>query len=91
MLFQKETPMLFQKETPMRAMTLFVLFSLALAAFVMVAETRSGAAPEVKLPVLDLTRTAVVVTDPQNDFLSPTGATGKLVGKSVEQTGRFRT
>ena len=31
--------------------------------------------------------TAVVVTDPQNDFLSPDGATWELVGKSVEENG----
>jgi len=30
------------------------------------------------------TRTALVVTDPQNDFLSPDGVTWGLVGKSVE-------
>jgi nicotinamidase-related amidase len=28
--------------------------------------------------------TALVITDPQNDFLSPSGATWKVVGKSVE-------
>lgn len=32
----------------------------------------------------DLTGTALVVLDPQIDFLSPKGATWKLVGKSVE-------
>lgn len=30
-------------------------------------------------------RTALVVTDPQNDFLSPKGVTWGLVGRSVEQ------
>ena len=29
--------------------------------------------------------TALVITDPQNDFLSPEGATWELVGKSVEE------
>jgi hypothetical protein len=29
-------------------------------------------------------RTALVVTDPQNDFLSPKGVTWGVVGKSVE-------
>ena len=33
--------------------------------------------------VLDLPRTAIVITDPQIDFLSPDGATWGLVGKSV--------
>ena len=34
--------------------------------------------------VIDPQRTAVVISDPQNDFLSPNGATWGLVGKSVE-------
>jgi nicotinamidase-related amidase len=37
--------------------------------------------------VLDLKRTALVVTDPQIDFLSPTGVTWGVVGKSVEEQG----
>ena len=36
-------------------------------------------------PKLDIERTAVVITDPQNDFLSPDGATWGLVGKSVTE------
>ena len=31
--------------------------------------------------------TAVVITDPQNDFLSPNGVTWPLVGDSVEANG----
>ena len=34
---------------------------------------------------LDLPRTALVVTDPQIDFLSPKGVTWKLVGQSVTE------
>ena len=37
--------------------------------------------------VVDRTNTAVVITDPQNDFLSPDGATWGLVGASVEANG----
>ncbi len=37
--------------------------------------------------VLDLKRTALVVTDPQIDFLSPKGVTWGVVGKSVELHG----
>jgi nicotinamidase-related amidase len=33
----------------------------------------------------DTSTTAVVITDPQNDFLSPDGATWELVGKSVTE------
>lgn len=33
----------------------------------------------------DSTTTALVLTDPQNDFLSPEGVTWELVGKSVEE------
>lgn len=36
---------------------------------------------------LDLTNTALVVTDPQNDFLSPDGVTWELVGQSVRDNG----
>ena len=31
--------------------------------------------------------TAIVITDPQNDFLSPEGVTWGLVGASVEENG----
>ena len=33
-------------------------------------------------------RTALVITDPQNDFLSPEGATWGVVGKSVEANNK---
>ena len=38
---------------------------------------------------MEITRgnTALVLTDPQNDFLSPEGVTWELVGKSVEENG----
>ena len=36
---------------------------------------------------IDLENTALVVTDPQNDFLSPEGATWGVVGKNVEANG----
>lgn len=36
---------------------------------------------------LDLSRTALVITDPQVDFLSPKGVTWGVVGKSVEKHG----
>ena len=36
---------------------------------------------------IDTARTAVVITDPQNDFLSPEGVTWGLVGASVEANG----
>ena len=34
---------------------------------------------------VDLERTAILITDPQNDFLSPKGVTWGVVGKSVEK------
>ncbi len=37
--------------------------------------------------VIDSERTALLITDPQNDFLSPEGVTWGLVGKSVEANG----
>ena len=33
---------------------------------------------------IEKARTALVVTDPQNDFLSPEGVTWSVVGKNVE-------
>ena len=36
---------------------------------------------------IDKPRTALVVTDPQNDFLSPGGVTWGVVGKNVEANG----
>jgi nicotinamidase-related amidase len=44
------------------------------------------AAAQLPNPGLEIVpqRTALVVTDPQNDFLSPEGATWGVVGKSVE-------
>jgi biuret amidohydrolase len=39
---------------------------------------------------VDLTGTALVVVDPQVDFLSTKGATWKLVGKSVEANGTVK-
>jgi nicotinamidase-related amidase len=45
----------------------------------------SGAAAQLPDPglVIEPGRTAVVITDPQNDFLSPEGVTWGVVGKSV--------
>jgi len=39
---------------------------------------------------LDLSRTALVVTDPQNDFLSPDGVTWGVVGESVTKHNTVR-
>ena len=37
--------------------------------------------------VLDASSTAIVITDPQNDFLSPKGVTWGVVGESVTENG----
>ncbi len=34
---------------------------------------------------IDRAHTALVITDPQNDFLSPEGVTWELVGESVTE------
>ena len=39
---------------------------------------------------VDVKRTAVVITDPQNDFLSPDGVTWGLVGNSVQANGTVK-
>lgn len=48
----------------------------------------SGFATSAQLPEVDFIfddKTAIVITDPQIDFLSPEGVTWKLVGKSVKE------
>lgn len=60
---------------PIRSL-LTALTTLAVGAF-------TGSAADGEAPRLDLAHTAVVITDPQNDFLSPDGATWGLVGASV--------
>jgi biuret amidohydrolase len=61
------------------------------AAPAMTASNRYADPPRPALPPsdmkLDLSRTALVVTDPQVDFLSPKGVTWGVVGKSVEEHG----
>jgi len=42
--------------------------------------------PDPGMPI-EIARTAVVITDPQNDFLSPDGVTWGLVGASVTSNG----
>ncbi|MEJ8567988.1 isochorismatase family protein [Elongatibacter sediminis] len=39
---------------------------------------------------IDLQRTAVLITDPQNDFLSPDGVTWGVVGKNVTENGTVK-
>ena len=68
----------------------------AAAAVTAAASTQAAAADDPYAPpkepalppsdmVLDLSRTALVVTDPQIDFLSPNGVTWGVVGASVER------
>ena len=42
-----------------------------------------------RIPAFEIVqgRTALVVTDPQNDFLSPDGVTWGVVGKNIEANG----
>ncbi len=54
----------------------------AALALAVLASPAQGQLPDPGLTI-DPSRTALVVTDPQNDFLSPTGVTWGLVGKSV--------
>ena len=55
------------------------------------AEQRLVTAADEGLPrpgmVIDSSTTAIVITDPQNDFLSPKGVAWGAVGKSVEKNG----
>jgi nicotinamidase-related amidase len=53
------------------------------AALLVVCGTVAAQLPDPGMQI-DAARTALVVIDPQNDFLSPEGATWGVVGKSVE-------
>lgn len=61
-------------------------FLTATAAVVLAAlpEAAGAQLPDPGLEI-DLARTAVVITDPQNDFLSPDGVTWGVVGESVTE------
>jgi len=54
---------------------------LVIGSLVSIASSASAQLPDPGLEVNE--RTAVVITDPQNDFLSPDGVTWGVVGKSV--------
>jgi nicotinamidase-related amidase len=58
-------------------------FFLLMGIGVLVVSVGSAQLPDPGLDV-DASRTAVVIVDPQNDFLGPDGVTWGLVGKSVE-------
>ncbi len=57
---------------------------LALAGLVFHAGTAGGQLPDPGMEI-DRERTAIVITDPQNDFLSPDGVTWGVVGESVTE------
>lgn len=57
-----------------------------LLAFLLIPVSASAQLPDPGLKI-DPGRTALVVTDPQNDFLSPDGVTWGLVGASVQANG----
>ena len=66
-------------------------FEGSLAAVLVVTGTLVAGPALAQLPdpgmIIDAQRTALVVTDPQNDFLSPDGVTWGLVGDSVTANG----
>ncbi len=64
-------------------------------ALVLAVVTASASIALAQLPesdmVIDPDRVAIVITDPQNDFLSPEGVAWPLVGESVTETTQSRT
>jgi len=64
------------KNIPIRILTTLALASI-------VATNTLAALPDPGMEIVE-GRTALVITDPQNDFLSPDGVTWGVVGKSVE-------
>ncbi len=67
---------------PQRGLAPAILLVILLA--VLLPQLSKGQLPEPAFE-LDLERTAIVITDPQNDFLSPEGVTWGVVGKSVTE------
>ena len=63
--------------------------TLILAALVAALATSNAQLPDPGMKV-DLQNTALVITDPQNDFLSPDGVTWGVVGKSVTKNGTVK-
>jgi nicotinamidase-related amidase len=57
--------------------------------FIAIASSAWAGLPDPGMTI-DPQRTAIVVTDPQNDFLSPKGVTWGVVGKSVESNGTVK-
>ena len=57
---------------------------LAMAALLVFSQAARAELPNPGMKI-DPERTALVITDPQNDFLSPEGVTWGVVGKSVEE------
>ena len=54
-----------------------------------VVATAKGALPDPGM-IIESGRTALVITDPQNDFLSPDGVTWGVVGKSVTENNTVK-
>lgn len=65
----------------MKYMKTFRAFAIAIATLAAVSAKAQLPNPGMKI---DPANTALVITDPQNDFLSPKGVTWGVVGKSVE-------
>ncbi len=66
-----------------------ILLSAVLIAAIGFAEPSLAALPDPGV-VIEPGRTALVITDPQNDFLSPDGVTWGVVGKSVTKNGTVK-
>ena len=66
---------------PLTLTRTFVAVAIASASLAMFASSAAAQLPDPGMVVDD--RTALVLTDPQNDFLSPDGVTWGVVGESV--------
>jgi len=60
--------------------------ALVLSTWLLSAAARADGLPDPGMQIVP-GRTALVVTDPQNDFLSPEGVTWGVVGKNVQENG----
>jgi len=66
-----------------------VILAMTVTLLLLAAGTANAQLPDPGMTV-ERGKTAVVVTDPQNDFLSPEGVTWGLVGKSVTANGTVK-
>jgi nicotinamidase-related amidase len=81
-----KSPMISRKNFLKSAAALAMTAGLAMSVAASVVQADSSGLPDPGFEIVQ-GRTALLVTDPQNDFLSPDGVTWGVVGKNIEANG----